>query len=243
METTSRVKTSHSRVKRITPRKSSRQTILVLDLISFCLPIALLFLRFGRLVQAPVSTLSKHLPIILLFTSLPRALDTGLPELLRSLSQLLIFFVPGVYVLAVLMGAPLTTHIPQTVLLSAHIAIMASLRTLDRFGNNRLDWLRIITLSRYLDQTTSNSKKDRNHIARHEGVIFWGTLAGAYLGAIPIPLDWDRDWQVWPVTVYVGACLGYAVGGIAHLLLSQFYVPASIQSSAKDKYKKVEKIR
>lgn len=34
---------------------------------------------------------------------------------------------------------------------------------------------------------------------------------GAWLGAIPIPLDWDRDWQKWPVTIVVGAYLGWSV--------------------------------
>lgn len=44
-----------------------------------------------------------------------------------------------------------------------------------------------------------------------------GTAVGAWLGAVPIPLDWDRAWQAWPVTVVVGAyaggVLGRAVGG------------------------------
>ena len=39
-----------------------------------------------------------------------------------------------------------------------------------------------------------------------------GTIVGAWVGAIPIPLDWDREWQKWPVTVVTGAYLGWAVG-------------------------------
>lgn len=39
-----------------------------------------------------------------------------------------------------------------------------------------------------------------------------GTMVGAWLGAIPIPLDWDREWQKWPVTVLVGAYAGWAAG-------------------------------
>jgi len=27
-------------------------------------------------------------------------------------------------------------------------------------------------------------------------------------------LDWDRDWQAWPVTVLTGAYLGWAVGRV-----------------------------
>lgn len=55
-----------------------------------------------------------------------------------------------------------------------------------------------------------------------------GTVLGAWLGAVPIPLDWyvfyvsarkyntdlyrDREWQKWPVTIVTGAYVGYAVG-------------------------------
>lgn len=39
-----------------------------------------------------------------------------------------------------------------------------------------------------------------------------GVLLGAWVGAVPIPLDWDRDWQRWPVTVLAGAYIGWAVG-------------------------------
>lgn len=39
-----------------------------------------------------------------------------------------------------------------------------------------------------------------------------GAVVGAWLGAIPIPLDWDRVWQRWPVTPLVGAVGGWAVG-------------------------------
>ena len=39
-----------------------------------------------------------------------------------------------------------------------------------------------------------------------------GTALGAWLGAVPIPLDWDRDWQRWPVTICVGMWIGWVVG-------------------------------
>ena len=38
-----------------------------------------------------------------------------------------------------------------------------------------------------------------------------GLQVGAWLGAVPIPLDWDRDWQKWPVTIVIGSYLGWAV--------------------------------
>lgn len=47
------------------------------------------------------------------------------------------------------------------------------------------------------------------------------TLLGAWLGAIPIPLDWDRPWQKWPITCCLGALLGYSTG----LFLAALYIP------------------
>ena len=38
-----------------------------------------------------------------------------------------------------------------------------------------------------------------------------GVLLGAWLGAVPIPLDWDREWQKWPVTIVTGAYAGWFV--------------------------------
>lgn len=40
-----------------------------------------------------------------------------------------------------------------------------------------------------------------------------GALAGAWLGALPLALDWDRPWQAWPITPILGATVGYIVGG------------------------------
>lgn len=37
-------------------------------------------------------------------------------------------------------------------------------------------------------------------------------MVGGWLGAIPIALDWDRDWQAWPVTVLVGCYGGWVAG-------------------------------
>ncbi|EEY14575.1 glycosylphosphatidylinositol anchor biosynthesis protein [Verticillium alfalfae VaMs.102] len=41
-----------------------------------------------------------------------------------------------------------------------------------------------------------------------------GALFGAWLGAVPIPLDWDREWQKWPVTILYGLYAGYVAGKV-----------------------------
>jgi hypothetical protein len=38
-----------------------------------------------------------------------------------------------------------------------------------------------------------------------------GINIGAWCGALPIPLDWDRPWQKWPTTLCIGSVSGYFV--------------------------------
>jgi hypothetical protein len=44
---------------------------------------------------------------------------------------------------------------------------------------------------------------------------FLGTVIGTWIGAIVVPLDWDRPWQRWPIP-----CLSSAA--LAHLLVNLF---------------------
>ena len=44
------------------------------------------------------------------------------------------------------------------------------------------------------------------------------SVLGAWLGATPIPLDWDRDWQVWPVSCCLGAMLGHVTGNMINVI-------------------------
>ena len=37
-------------------------------------------------------------------------------------------------------------------------------------------------------------------------------MPGSKCGAAPIPLDWERPWQVWPVSCVCGVAIGYAAG-------------------------------
>ncbi|KAI8019977.1 Uncharacterized protein C1450.15 [Camellia lanceoleosa] len=42
-----------------------------------------------------------------------------------------------------------------------------------------------------------------------------GAVIGAWFGAWPMPLDWERPWQEWPICVSYGAIAGYLVGMVA----------------------------
>lgn len=45
------------------------------------------------------------------------------------------------------------------------------------------------------------------------------TLLGAWLGAVVIPLDWDRPWQVWPVPCCLGALAGNILANSVNIIL------------------------
>lgn len=47
-----------------------------------------------------------------------------------------------------------------------------------------------------------------------------GTILGGWFGAFPIPLDWDRPWQVWPISCTIGAIMGYFLGIIISMLIN-----------------------
>lgn len=40
-------------------------------------------------------------------------------------------------------------------------------------------------------------------------------LSGAWIGAIVLPLDWDREWQAWPISCVISTYVGHSVGVLA----------------------------
>ncbi|XP_060043524.1 phosphatidylinositol-glycan biosynthesis class F protein isoform X4 [Erinaceus europaeus] len=46
------------------------------------------------------------------------------------------------------------------------------------------------------------------------------SFLGTWFGAFPIPLDWERPWQVWPISCTLGATLGYVAG----LIISPLWI-------------------
>ena len=75
----------------------------------------------------------------------------------------------------ILFGAPVTTHHLHTLLCSAHIALLSTLPLVYVHGVNGETWRQIVALLLPIDEV-------------YGGLI--GTVLGAWLGAVPIPLDW-----------------------------------------------------
>ncbi|KAK5018524.1 glycosylphosphatidylinositol anchor biosynthesis protein 11 [Cryomyces antarcticus] len=100
----------------------------------------------------------------------------------------------------ILFGAPLTTHQLHTLLCAAHVSLLASIPLIYVHGVEAARWRDVVSLMSPVDEVFGAAV---------------GTLVGAWLGAVPIPLDWDREWQKWPVTIVTGAYVGFVVGKIA----------------------------
>jgi phosphatidylinositol glycan class F len=105
--------------------------------------------------------------------------------------------IPVLAIVQVLFGAPVTSHIPHTLLSSAHLALLAVFPLVYVHGSNSAKWREVISAYSPIDEVFG-------------GAV--GCVLGAWLGAVPIPLDWDREWQKWPVTIVTGAYAGYVLG-------------------------------
>ncbi|KAI0393352.1 GPI biosynthesis protein family Pig-F-domain-containing protein [Xylariaceae sp. FL0594] len=124
---------------------------------------------------------------------------TGPNIAVTSLVALVLSSVSGlaIHVLLVLFGAPFLTHVRHTLLCSLHLALLGLYPLFYARGVSARDWLEVASARAPLDEGFG-------------GLV--GACVGAWLGAVPIPLDWDRDWQRWPVTILCGVYAGYAVG-------------------------------
>jgi len=121
------------------------------------------------------------------------------------LIQSLFLLVPTtvlLYGIIILFGAPLTTHTQQTVLAAFHFALLCTYPLSSSITPTINNLRHLITLEYNADADVLKWT--------YWGAI--GTLLGAWLGAVPIPLDWDREWQKWPITIVVGAYCGHAFG-------------------------------
>ena len=104
-------------------------------------------------------------------------------------------------IFAHILGAPLypTPLILDTAVLTLHISLLTCLPLFYVHGVSGPAWRDVIAAWLPFDEA---------------GV--WGgcvgCLVGGWLGAIPMALDWDRDWQTWPVTIMVGCYGGWALG-------------------------------
>lgn len=108
-----------------------------------------------------------------------------------------LFGTGALYIFFVLFGAPLLTHASHTFLCSLYLSILGLFPLFYTRGVSNKEWLEILAARAPFDEAFG-------------GIM--GACVGAWLGAVPIPLDWDREWQKWPITILCGVFGGYIVG-------------------------------
>lgn len=119
------------------------------------------------------------------------------------LSLILTYTMPTfpLFILSLVLGAPLWPYsqLPHTLLLAVHVALLAFMPIFYTHGVDSGAWRDVMAAWLPFDNA-----------GVWAGTI--GCFLGGWLGAVPIALDWDREWQKWPCTVLIGIVLGWAVG-------------------------------
>jgi GPI ethanolamine phosphate transferase 2/3 subunit F len=118
-------------------------------------------------------------------------------------SLILTFGVPTIplTLLALCLGAPLFPYdqIPLTFLLATHVSTLGFLPIFYTHGVSGSAWRDVAAAWLPFDEAGA-------------WAATVGCFVGGWLGAIPIALDWDREWQKWPCTVIWGCVIGWTLG-------------------------------
>ncbi|XP_057681266.1 phosphatidylinositol-glycan biosynthesis class F protein [Corythoichthys intestinalis] len=139
----------------------------------------------------------------LLGISLPTRKHTLGYKLSRLIRSCLYFFLSCLFfhTLLVLYGAPLIDSALETFSLAVLLSSLTTLRCLCMLGPNVQAWIRVFS--------------------RHGAMSVWDTCLqitvaltglGTWFGAFAMPLDWNRPWQVWPISCSLGAMSGFLSG-------------------------------
>ncbi|XP_029449222.1 phosphatidylinositol-glycan biosynthesis class F protein isoform X2 [Rhinatrema bivittatum] len=103
--------------------------------------------------------------------------------------------------ITVLYGAPLVESVLETFLFAVLLSTFTTLRCLCLLGSNPQMWIRVFSKNGAMSIWDSSLQ-----------ITTVCSIVGAWFGAFPIPLDWDRPWQVWPISCSLGATFGYVAG-------------------------------
>ncbi|TKY73088.1 Phosphatidylinositol-glycan biosynthesis class F protein [Spatholobus suberectus] len=108
---------------------------------------------------------------------------------------------------AIALGAPVTfQYLPKTVNWALMMSVFTTVPASCVLGSSWADWQRIFA------QTKPNRSIEYLICLPAHGAVI-----GAWFGAWPMPLDWERPWQEWPISVSYGTIAGYLVALVASL--------------------------
>ncbi|AQL09811.1 uncharacterized protein [Zea mays] len=117
---------------------------------------------------------------------------------------------------AIILGAPVgVKYWIATIYWSLVMSLFTFVPAACVFGASRIDWQDVLSHSIYFTPTDVE-----NYMI---SAPCHGAVLGAWLGAWPMPLDWERPWQEWPICVTYGAVAGYLFGMAVSLVLTALY--------------------
>ncbi|XP_041353060.1 phosphatidylinositol-glycan biosynthesis class F protein-like [Gigantopelta aegis] len=123
------------------------------------------------------------------------------------------------HALAILYGAPLTESVAETFHFSLMLSATSILPPCVFLGLNLNSWVRVYA---------HNSAELGPELVVYSTTIC--SIIGAWLGAFPIPLDWDRPWQIWPVSCLLGTLFAYDFGMILSAILLYYRYHVTLKS-------------
>ncbi|EQC34543.1 hypothetical protein SDRG_07870 [Saprolegnia diclina VS20] len=106
------------------------------------------------------------------------------------------------HVVLIFFGAPVLDLIDRTLMLATLLAFLCVLPLTTAVG--------LASFDSYVE--TVLHQRWRSHDEQQATCTFLGTLFGAYIGALLLPLDWDRPWQQWPLPCVYGGVYGHTLG-------------------------------
>ncbi|ORZ03622.1 GPI biosynthesis protein Pig-F [Syncephalastrum racemosum] len=175
----------------------------------------------SRLLQDPLDTLSTAIPILalghatLLVLTLLFIKHQTVKQTLSSLGFAILAAIVGVGVLhglIVLFGAPLLDKFNHTLAFATYLSIITVIPTFTALAP--------ADSSVWVKAFLQHCPTETVEIYAYSQAIC--TLSGAWIGAIVLPLDWERDWQVWPISCIISTYLGHSVGVMAAFGWSSF---------------------
>ncbi|CAH2037418.1 unnamed protein product [Thlaspi arvense] len=129
----------------------------------------------------------------------------------RALGRSILGLISGAFMNtlgAVALGAPIgMQYLPKTIHWSFLMSVFTFVPATAVFGASWTDWHRVFA-----------SMKTSGNTEYMILVPAYGAIIGGWFGAWPMPLDWERPWQEWPICVCYGAIGGYVVG-----LINEFH--------------------
>ena len=129
------------------------------------------------------------------------------------------------HVVLIAFGAPLTKTVSETFHLAVLLTSLTTLPCSLVLGMNASSWCRLFLLNSTDESSGGGSAPDEEKVLLRAGKqlrpvernLWWcctGAVVGVWLGAVPIPLDWDRPWQAWPISCVIGTLVGYSCGAL-----------------------------